>query len=196
MQKNNSNDTFLWTAFKKGDKKAFQVIYQTYVPALLNYGSKITTDASLVEDCIQDLFIELWKSSQRLNDTSSIKFYLFKALRNKINRNQSPKNGFTMLPLEGFMTLLKTSAEEEKIIQRETKVFQLQYLNEALDLLPARQREAISLRYYHNFSNEEITQIMGINYNSVCKFIHAALKNLKENLKVAVSILYFLVAIG
>lgn len=43
-----------------------------------------------------------------------------------------------------------------------------------------RQREAIQLRYFHNMSNEEVVYIMGVNYQSACKFIYTALVPLRD----------------
>src|SRR5690606_16061393 len=80
-----------WCAFKKGDKKAFSTIYKAHIHDLLNYGYKVTSDRKLIEDSIQDLFLELWQNRERLSETTSIRFYLFKALRYKIVRNTDVK---------------------------------------------------------------------------------------------------------
>ena len=66
-------------------------------------------------------------------------------------------------------------------------------LKELISNLPKRQQEAINLRYYHNFSNEEIAQIMGVNYQSACKFVYTALKSLKLNLQVSITSWLFLI---
>ena len=50
----------IWEKFKYGDQKAFEIIYNEYVDVLFAYGSKITCDKSLVEDSIQDLFIDIY----------------------------------------------------------------------------------------------------------------------------------------
>lgn len=184
--KNNASKDKLWEAFKEGDKSAFEEIYREHTPRLLNYGSKISRNQSLVEDSIQDLFVELWKSRKNLSSTSSIKFYLFKALRFKIYRNQEESQLNTAEPLEDYLYMFKSSSQEDAFIEMEVQSEQMKHLRETLDKLPARQREAINLRYFHNFSNEEIATIMGINYQSACKFIYAGLGNLKENLKMSV----------
>ena len=176
----------LWEAFKKCDKSAFEQIYRTHAPLLLNYGSKISRSLSLVEDSIQDLFVELWKSRSRLSSTTSVKFYLFKALRFKIYRNQDLMQVDTTEPVEDHLYMFKSSSHEDVYIELEIQSEQMKHLRDTLDKLPARQREAINLRYFHNFSNEEIATIMGINYQSACKFIYAGLGNLKENLKMSV----------
>jgi RNA polymerase sigma-70 factor (ECF subfamily) len=53
-----TNDPELWNAFRQGDEQAFAQIYRNYVKVLYRYGLKITPDTSLIEDCIQDLFVE------------------------------------------------------------------------------------------------------------------------------------------
>ncbi len=184
MQAN--SDSILWDKFKRGDKNAFKKIYQLHAQTLLNYGYKITHDTSLIEDSIQDLFVELWKSGAQLSATTSIKFYLFRALRWKINRNRNNSHSNEMLPLEGYMALLKDAPYEEFLIELQESEFKVQHLLDKLKKLPARQREAINLRYFHNFVNEEVAQIMGISYNSASKVICAGLKNLRQYLKKAV----------
>src|SRR3989337_3604546 len=89
-----------WYAFKAGDKEAFSRIYHQHVNALLKYGYKIHKNRSLVEDCVQDLFIELWKTRTNLSDTTSIKFYLFQAVRCKIIRKINQESRVDFLSIE------------------------------------------------------------------------------------------------
>ncbi|MEA5256691.1 sigma-70 family RNA polymerase sigma factor [Arcicella aquatica] len=177
-----SSDKILWETFKQGDKKAFAMIYEQYIQALLNYGHKITQDESLIEDSIQDLFYELWNSKSKLAETDSIKFYLFKALRNKIYRNKE-KNNFDVIdenqPLPDWLSEVST---EYSIILQEHEESQLSHLKKAIQKLPKRQQEAINLRFFHDFSNEEVAQLMGVNYQSACKFIYTGLRFLKEHI--------------
>lgn len=178
----------LWESLKSGDKAAFAEMYRKYIFILLNYGSKLSGDNALVEDCIQDLFIDGWQSRARLNSTTSIKFYLFKALRNRIYRYKG-NNAYATEPLEGHTALLKDSSFEEQIIQMEIESSQMKHMREKVDQLPLRQREAINLRFYHNFSNEEIANLMGISYPSACKFIYAGLRKLFANVRRGAGIL-------
>ena len=39
---------------------------------------------ALTEDCIQDLFTELWSKHEGLSEVRNVKYYLFKCLRHKI----------------------------------------------------------------------------------------------------------------
>lgn len=176
-QAQKSDDLSLWKLFKSGSEVAFAEIYHLYVKGLIQYGAKISTNRQLVQDTIQDLFLELWNSRQRLSDTTSIKFYLFRALRNKLLRAST-----TQLSLSEFEGTISEPSIEFLIIEDESQEIRLSRLKSALLELTPRQQEAINLRYYHDFSNEDVAAMMGLNYQSACKLIYSGIKVLKENM--------------
>jgi RNA polymerase sigma factor (sigma-70 family) len=189
---NTQLDDSTWRSFKSGDKTAFGALYRFYASALLNYGNRISSDRALVEDSIQDLFCELWNSRQRISDPTSVKSYLFKALRYKIYRNARANEHSYSLDARLLDNLVSPS-HESKLIRFEVESLQMENLRSIIRQLPKRQQEAINLRYYHNFSNEEVAGIMGVTYQSASNFIFSALRKLKLNLKVSVtSLLFFL----
>jgi RNA polymerase sigma-70 factor (ECF subfamily) len=59
MPNSPQSDAQLFAAFQKGDKRAFEKIYQSYFSALVFYGFKVCPDKLLVENAIQDLFVEI-----------------------------------------------------------------------------------------------------------------------------------------
>src|SRR5688500_10958520 len=86
IQKTNGDslDAEIWNKFKSGDKRALSYIYSRYFEKLYNYGSRITDDFGLVEDSIQDLFVEFWNNREEIADVRNIKSYFYKSLRRKI----------------------------------------------------------------------------------------------------------------
>lgn len=187
MRRSEMNVDPLWQSFKRGNKDAFALIYREHVKGLLNYGYKITSDRTLIEDSIQDLFFELWKNRANISETTSIRFYLFKALRYKIVRNARAGGMSVLRQLDEEAANVAELSHESYLIGLEVQSLQMANLRELIAALPRRQQEAINLRYYHNFSNDEIARIMGVNYQSACKFIYSALKSLKLNLQVSVT---------
>lgn len=170
-------DQDLWSAFKKGDQRAFEYIYQGHFVALVKYGFKITSDKNLIKDCIQDLFVELWEKRSNLTEVRSIRFYLLKSLRYKIVRNLELWNDGGVDPAD---CSIYEDDFESILVQNEDNSIQSRQLHLAISRLPKRQREAIQLRYFHSMSNEEVALIMGVNYQSACKFIYSALKSLRD----------------
>ncbi|MEO6000909.1 MAG: sigma-70 family RNA polymerase sigma factor [Chitinophagaceae bacterium] len=170
----------IWSRFKNGDRKALESIYKTYVNILVNYGLKITSDADLVKDCIQDLFVELWKSRQRLVDTTDPKFYLFRALRNKLSRALAQQSFVSEAEIQLSADSLVTGYIELEIAAKEQDLYTYHKVHQLLNKLPRRQHEVIYLRFYHNFSYETISSLMNMNYQSVLNLMSRALKTLRK----------------
>lgn len=185
MVPTHSSANDLWYAFRQGDEAAFQQIYRLYAHDLLNYGHKVTNDVPLIEDSIHDLFIELWQSRANLSDTDSIKFYLFRSLRNKIHKVRNRDLFFQASDIDSTPTSTADDfVIENNLIEREEIEQLYRQLRKSYALLTPRQQEALNLRFYQHFSNEEIAQIMGVNYQSACRFIYSALKTLREVVRI------------
>ncbi len=187
----NLSQSELWHAFRQGDETAFQQVYRLYARALLNYGNKIANDTPLIEDSIHDLFIELWQSRANLSDTDSIKFYLFRALRNKLARTRNRDLLFQATAIDDLPPMPDEFVIDANLIQSEEREHLYRQLRKSYERLTPRQQEALNLRFYQHFSNEEIAQIMGVNYQSACRFIYSALKTLREVVRIfSVSLLW------
>lgn len=184
-------DIELWNEFRGGDQKAFQRIYQLYVRDLLNYGCKVSGNTQLIEDSIHDLFIELWQQRKNLSETDSIRFYLFRSLRNKINHSQRKDLFYNSTDIHNAWGNADEFLIESHLIETEEKEKLLRQLRSSYDLLSPRQQQALNLRFYLHFNNEEIAQIMGVNYQSACKFIYSGLKTLREAVRILSMLLLF-----
>jgi RNA polymerase sigma factor (sigma-70 family) len=167
----------LWYSFQSGDRRAFAYVYQSNIHHLIRYGYKITGDKQVIQDCIQDLFMELWDRRERLAEVRSLKYYLFKSLRYKIIRHLRDDNTER---LENQDYCFESDHFEYRVIREESGTQESQRLQAAIAKLPRRQKEAIHLRYFEEMSNEEVADLMGVNYQSACKFIYTALRNLRE----------------
>lgn len=167
----------LWRRFKQGDQEAFAEIYSQYAGILFNYGYHIVADASLVQDAIQDLFVDLWRMHENLSDTTSIKFYLFRALRRKLHRLTDRGQMFSELPLIATSDI---PTQEMEMIMDEESSEKLQMLQRHLLDLPPRQLEAIRLRFYENSTLEQIASVMEMNEQSVRNLIQRAIHKLRS----------------
>ena len=97
---NDTEVTALWITFKKSDKEAYGSLVRIFYKILFNYGTKLSRNVNLVEDCIQDLFLEMWQRREYLSDTEHEKFYLLKALRRKIYFEQTSQQKWQYEPLK------------------------------------------------------------------------------------------------
>jgi RNA polymerase sigma-70 factor (ECF subfamily) len=190
MERDNQDYTALWLQFKNGNKDAFAELYHSHIKSLIAYGSKLCADEELLKDNIQDLFIELWNSRENLAEPGCVKFYLFKALRYKLIRADKihhSRQAFTEnLPGAGGAYESIEAPVESAIIDKEISDSQINILRKSIAVLSKRQQEAIQLRFYQGLSNEQIAELMGVNYQSVSNLMYTALCRIKKNMKAPV----------
>lgn len=173
----------LWSRLKQNDTTALESLYSLYINDLLNYGSKLTSEISLLKDCIHDVFIELWKYRETIADVSNPKFYLFKSLRNKIAKITAAVPIFiTNKNVDDLFEATGAEMPDYILLQSEEELANAQLLKTLLNKLTVRQREAIYLHFYHNLSYEEMTHIMDMNYQSILNLIQRALKTLRQEI--------------
>lgn len=179
-----TTDSQLWESFKKGDQATFSLIYEQYIDELLTYGYRITNNRQLIKDSIQDLFLSLWNSRERLSETDSIRFYLFRSLRNRILRNIE-KHKEVSIPDTTFYHNLAELSFEDSLIETEQESETNTSLRNAIEKLSKRQQEVIQLRYYHNFSLVQICDIMNISNQSVRNLLSKSIIQLREYLELS-----------
>ena len=172
-------DAEIWERFKRGDEKAFSYIFDTYHLPLYEYGQRFTSDEFLVRDSIQDLFFELARKKDKLSSTDNILFYLLKSLRLKIfaNLRKNNRKGETVLDderLDEFRLSYTTEVDTEE------KELRLDQLAQAINELPPRLKETIYLKFYKNLSNQEVAEVMQVNYQTVGNNVQKAISKLKE----------------
>ena len=133
----------------------------------------------MVEDCIQDLFVELWHKRERLNEVSNVKYYLFKSLRRKIilRLNESKPLSKTV-DISSFEMKL---SHRSHYINREVNKEIRKKLKQLVESLSPKQKEAIFLVYYDELSFKEVASIMGIEVRTVYNLVHQAMVKLREN---------------
>ena len=174
------DDLQLWLRLRQGDEEAFALLFEKHLPTLYNYGIKLAPHRSdLVEDAIQELFIDLWRLRGGLTgEVGSVRFYLYRSLRRKICllSRSGPTHALTGLEEVKY---LSQGSHEAELIQSETDAQRMRDLRTLISKLPARQKEALTLRYFDGFSNPEIAEIMGVSEKSVRNFLHKALSGLK-----------------
>jgi len=172
----------LWNTFRRGDRQAFGCLSSLFYQPLFNYGTKLCEDQELVEDCIQDLFLDLWRRREYIGHTDHVKFYLLKSLRRKIFLEKRTREKWISAhgDLENSLEFVGDFSVEAKIISSETDSFRLKKLQQILELLSKRQREVIYLKFYQELDYEQISTMMSITYQSARNLVHTAIRDLQN----------------
>lgn len=167
----------LWRQFQQGDAEAFNILVRQYSDILYDYGTRFSPDGELVKDCIQDVFCVLWNRRKHLSEVTSIKFYLMKALRQKVIRELPKWRHTTPLDqLRADTPSFVIEIEDDLTLPLEVR----KKLAASINALSPRQKELLYLRFYKNLKQDKIAGIMGLNRQSVYNLQRSALLTLRK----------------
>ena len=187
-----------WKQICNGNVNAYELLYNKYSKGMFIYGMRLIQNKFIVNEAIQAVFVNLYKYRKRLSTPKFLRSYLYKALKNEIiiirrADKTSKKVDYSddILNKDSFEFGLEIDFESMDI-KSELEKDSLIALNESINKLSSRQKEAIYLRYYNNLSGEEIAEIMNINHQSVRSTLTKALTKLRDNLGANKSLEYAL----
>lgn len=171
-----------WTQLKSGNKTSLEWLYRNFSPSLLKYGYAFTQNHTLVEDCLQDLFIQLWEKREGLGETTSVKNYLFASLRRSIWKRTKKQLRIQNEGQDGILPFeIELNIEDQKIANEEQKE-QSARLKRAMEGLSDRQKELLYLKYQEGLTYDEICESMDIHYQSARNLMSSALTKLRKHM--------------
>lgn len=159
--------------------------YEEYLDDLYSYALHMDFNEQIAMDAIHDVFFKICTQHSSFNKIQNLKAFLFRSLRNRLLDIKREKEFNTIkVPVikEDKETLpfqLKVSVEDEYIEKEDAKTIQ-QKLEKLLAKLSDREREIIFLRFKHEYSYEEIANIMQISVLSCRNLISKSLNKLRN----------------
>lgn len=175
----------VWDQFRSGDQSAFSTLYQHFVQPLYAYSLGVTNDKELIKDCLHDLFVELWRNHATIGPTTSVKFYLMASIKRKLVRHMETSLKHMNHHVNYTKDFMEDEVSQESLLIRyEEEIVANKQLKDCMNLLSKRQREAISLRFFHNMDTDQISSSMRINPQSVYNLIFGGLRVMKDGLQV------------
>ena len=181
MKKRSEDWSVVWQRFKEGDLNAFQLIYDGFLSNLYAYGSKLAPGFDLLDDCIQELFLEIYTHRKNLKNPENLEYYLLTALRRIIFHKIKRETRFTNL--EGNLTkAFLFELELDNYENEDFKEERIKVVKNALAELNTSQREILYLKFYNNLSYIEIGELLGVRPDSAKKQVYRIIEHLRIDL--------------
>ncbi|TMZ64247.1 MULTISPECIES: SigE family RNA polymerase sigma factor [Bacteria] len=140
--------------------QAVTALYSANYRSLVRLAAMLVRDAGTAEEVVQDAFVAMHGGWRRLRDPDKALSYLRQSV---VNRSRSVLRHRAVVEKYAPKGLPDApSAEAGAIGELERSA-----VVDALARLPARQREALVLRYYADLSEAEIASAMGISRGAV-----------------------------
>ena len=163
-------DEELMQAYQKGDIMAYEVLYKRHSPRVYGYIRKQIGE-NLASDALQETFIKLHKSRHLFNHEFPFLPWLFTITKNICT---------DLLRQEGRYP--KTVLLNEQIVTLSPSMYETSDgLAAMIEGLPSiEQQKAIHLRYFQDWSFEEIAEKLKTTPTNSRKLVSRGLKQLRE----------------
>ncbi len=147
--------------------QAVTVLYGTDCRALTRLATLLVSDAAIAEEIVQDAFVAMHGAWRQLRDRDKALCFLRQAVLSRARSDRAAHSGPPSRPPEvpGDGHQAGTKPERQLVA--------------ALRDLPARQREALVLRYYADLPEIQVARVMGISARAVGNHIARGMSSLQ-----------------
>lgn len=171
----NPADTLLVVRCQLGERAAFDALISRWMPSLHRYALKLSQDADVADDLVQDVWLRVLRGLGRLRDPVRFRPWLFGiAHRTFVDRLRLRYSQ----PLDSDVDL---DALPDPGNGRDALDLQ-QTIHAGLDALPVCEREVLTLFYLEDMPQIEIASALDIPVGTVKSRLHRARTLLRHHL--------------
>jgi RNA polymerase sigma factor (sigma-70 family) len=152
--------------------RAVAALYGQHYAALVRLASLLVGDAGTAEEIVQDSFVALHASRRRLRDSDWALTYLHQCVLHR-SRSAAGRRIAAEPKTPGPVTERPAGSRRPSVAPDRPAVVS------ALRALPARQREAVVMRYYAGLSEARVAEVMGISRRAARQHTERAMAALR-----------------
>jgi len=169
------SDSELLVATADGDRTALEMLYVRHAPWLMARLSRRCADRSLVDEVVQDTFVEVWRSARRWSGRGEVGAWIWGiGVHRLLDRLRRPPRALSAL---GGHSEVAISAEEEVLLG-----VQFGDLGGALDRLSPELRAVVQATVLDGLTTREAGRLLGLPAGTVKTRLMRARAVLREEL--------------
>jgi RNA polymerase sigma-70 factor (ECF subfamily) len=185
------DDRELVVRAQRGDTVAFEQLVHRYDRRVLSIAATYVSSSDEAKDIYQEVFIRVYRGLPKFESKSEFSTWLYRITTNVCLTHRSRRKRNRHISLDGEQsseedhpqslgdTLTADTASDRQALDAEISV----QVNEALDALSPQQKLVFTLRHYHGYKLREIAELMGCAEGTVKKYLFAATRRLREQLR-------------
>ena len=139
---------------------ALSELHRTHYRRCLRLAAMLVDDPASAEDVVQEAFVNVYSSWHKVRGLDAAPAYLRSAVLNTARSRLRRRQTAAKHPLDAPGI---AAGADDYVLANERQ----QQLIEALRLLPRRQRECVTLRYYEELSEQETADALGLSVGTV-----------------------------
>jgi RNA polymerase sigma-70 factor (ECF subfamily) len=172
------DDKLIIKNLKEGNVLSFDSIFKKYHKKVYYFAISYLKSKEEAEDVVQEVFMNLWKCRDQINEYYVFSKYLFKITYNatckKFRKQASDKKQME----EALQNILIEDNSTNLEIEYNNL---LETANMLIDKLPSRQRDIFLLSINEQLTNEQIAQQLNISKKTVENYLTMAKASLRKS---------------
>lgn len=167
------SDRQLFQLIAEGNEPAFEELFHLYVPQIEPVILKMVKSEAVTRDIIQDIFLNLWLSREKLATIDTPRNWIFRIVYNRAYswlEQQSVRNNATMVLPDS------SNDTEESVNFAETA----RLVKQAILQLPSQTQKIYLLSREEGLKNAEIAERLNLSVQTVKNTLYNAGKGIKE----------------
>ncbi|CAL1519843.1 RNA polymerase sigma-70 factor [Chitinophaga sp. MM2321] len=155
------------------DQAAFREFYLSQAPQLLNFAFVYIKSKFIAEEVVNDVFMNLWRSRQRLHEIANPRVYLYVGVKNGISSYFSRNKEWQHVDIDTIseVSLEFTTDPEQLLITAELR----KRIETAVNSLPPK------CRVIFKMIKED-----GLKYREVAEILHLSVKTVENQMTIAI----------
>jgi RNA polymerase sigma-70 factor (ECF subfamily) len=165
-------------SLRAGNEKAYGKLFHEYYRPLTVFANKYLGDLDASKELVQDLFVSIYENRTSLIITTSLRAYLYQAVRNRC-LNQLKRDEVRRV----YQTQAARKQDIGETLEEQILVNELEHqIFRIISQLSPKCREVFILSRVKGLKNQEIADSLEISRRTVETHITHALKTLREKL--------------
>ncbi len=140
---------------REGDYGAIDEIIENYKNPLFAFILRIVNSHADAEDIFQETWLRVIRYISKFRGESKFSTWLFQIALNLCRDTKRKKKRWISVPIEDYENSLACEPEIDPV-----RIIKAQQVRKIVAELPAKMREVIVLRYYHDLNDQEISEIV------------------------------------
>lgn len=171
-------DIVYWQKIQSGDTDAFTYFFRKYYEPLYQFCGRFIEDPQTAENIVQDLFVKLWTNRKDCQIKTSVKSYLYTAIKNHSLNYLKQTKKIISFEAESNWHTNSVGSPEVELMNNEIYT----QIHKAINELPQRCRQIYLMKKYDDLTYHEIADILDVSTNTVKTQMKRAMKLLLKNL--------------
>ncbi|MCU0598248.1 MAG: RNA polymerase sigma factor [Desulfobacterales bacterium] len=175
-------------AFARGDEKAFRELFAKHQKNIINFCYRFCCNRQVAEELAQEVFVRVYRAAERYRPDARFSTWLYRIAVN-VCLNETRKRNFQVKiesidqPVQLGHSEINRDIEDQESLSPQDVIDageRERMIQQAMSALPEKQRAALLLRVFNEFSYQQISRQMEISEANVKSLIHKGRQRLQE----------------